>query len=280
VPGGKKKRFLLWLTIGLPLLLVILMTAVVAVVTILWRLEKATATGTPAPAATAESEGPRSLPFAPSGLPAHPSSRDLSPLLFLSFDGGMNDAGGASPILAQGVMYVPGVVGQAAYVGRGARIRFPAVDHLDADEGTFEVWVRPSWNGGDGAHRNLLSCGTAGGIVFQKDSIDNLRVIFNRYAAEEGVYTNVADWRASQWHHVAYTWSNSGGQLQLFVDGLLRAQAPIRARLPPLVAQEIDIGSDNGTAWIEGALDELRIWSVVRSGSQIAESAAAPRGGQ
>jgi hypothetical protein len=208
-------------------------------------------------------------------------AHDASTLLLLRFDDTTVAVDGERPSFAGGLVFTSGMVNRAALIGPGARLRFAVAGNFDHGEGTLEAWVRPSWSGGDGQHRNLLSSGSFGGVVFQKDTIDNLRVIFNRFVdgarAEEGVVFNIQDWRAGDWHHVAYTWSNSRRHIQLYVDGTLRAESLVRATLTPVPAAEMDIGTDNGTAAIDAALDELRISSVVRSSAEIAASASVIR---
>ena len=84
---------------------------------------------------------------------------------------------------------------------------------------------------------------------------------------------NINYWRAGDWHHVAYTWSNPARRMQLFVDGALRAEATVGADLPGPSVSDMDIGTDNGTNSIDAAIDELRISNTVRTAAEIRASA-------
>jgi hypothetical protein len=71
------------------------------------------------------------------------------------------------------------------------------------------------------------------------------------------------------WVHVAASWSQSTGDMSLYINGVLEATgtSATSARTAP---PRITLGQlQTDINFYEGAIDELRIWDVVRSGSEI-----------
>ena len=74
---------------------------------------------------------------------------------------------------------------------------------------------------------------------------------------------------SGNWIHVAVTWDGSTGVMKLYINGILEASttgATGTRSAPP----SIRIGSiQTGIQYFNGTIDELRIWNVVRSQSDI-----------
>jgi hypothetical protein len=76
---------------------------------------------------------------------------------------------------------------------------------------------------------------------------------------------------ANAWHHVAVTMRDSTRQITMYVDGVQRAQGTISADSSAGNARPVRIGrngDDAGHYW-EGKLDDVRIWNVIRTASEI-----------
>jgi hypothetical protein len=73
-----------------------------------------------------------------------------------------------------------------------------------------------------------------------------------------------------QWHHVAFTFSNTSLAGTLYVDGQ-EVAAAVFAQGPPKNSGNLYIGASDATpnTAFDGRLDELRFWSVVRTAAQI-----------
>ena len=89
---------------------------------------------------------------------------------------------------------------------------------------------------------------------------------------------------AGQWHHVAATLQASSRTLTLYLDGVQVAQGTLAALTTIGNSLPLDIGRDgsSGNNWV-GKIDDVRIWNLVRTASQIGASyqnelGAAPAG--
>jgi hypothetical protein len=200
---------------------------------------------------------------------------DASTTLLLHANGSLAGAQGQTPSQSAGVAYVAGIQGQAARFDTTGSATYASSGTVDPTVGTLEFWLRPQWPGNDGQGHAILSYGAAGGVLFVKDGGNNLRAIFNRYAAggapELGVSADVSPWRAGDWHHVAYTWSNATHALALYVDGQLAPNGAVTftGTLPAVSGGAFQIGSDAGSSPLAADIDELRISNVARTAQAL-----------
>ena len=89
-----------------------------------------------------------------------------------------------------------------------------------------------------------------------------------------GVTTSVSVGTAvtdGTWHHVAMTWQQ-GGQFTSYLDGqVVASRAASNNPLPTI--SNFYLGSFNGTGeFMNGSLDEVRVWNVTRTQQQIQQS--------
>ena len=78
---------------------------------------------------------------------------------------------------------------------------------------------------------------------------------------------NLAD---GQWHHVAHTLGHKAKGQQLFVDGKLAAQgAKTSSNFNWQKHINIGFSNDAGSQHLVGAIDEVRIWRIVRTEEEI-----------
>jgi hypothetical protein len=203
-----------------------------------------------------------------SGIQAHAAD-----LLVLRFDDSLVGEEGEVPTQQSGISFGSGVDDRAAWFPDPSALHYAGAGNIDEIEGTFECWMRPSWNGNDGQSYMLLRYGVSGGMLIGKDGANNFRIILNRFGVhpggEVGIHINVGDWSAGDWHHVAFTWSDAAKTLQLYIDGALRREETFTADLPTITSDTIQIGADGGSSYVEADLDNLRLSSGVRSPQEI-----------
>ena len=98
---------------------------------------------------------------------------------------------------------------------------------LNPVEGLIEVWIQPGWNGADGRRRLLWTTEVAGGrqLLLEKSEQGLLRAVLSTPESLTVSRTDVADWKAGEWHHVAVGWLSHDGRnvgLPLWVDRVAR----------------------------------------------------------
>ncbi|MBL7818414.1 MAG: VCBS repeat-containing protein [Saprospiraceae bacterium] len=109
-------------------------------------------------------------------------------------------------------------------------------------------YIVAGWNGGAGAFKHILSNsgGTVGGVAVGA-------------AATDG-----------NWHHIAMTWQrNTTNGFKSYLDGQLVAQTnTFNTALPNLTG--LYLGSFGGASeFMNGTIDEVRVWNVVRTQTEI-----------
>ena len=197
----------------------------------------------------------------------------LHPLLTLDFENSPSDDDGESPTNNFNLGYTPGVIGTAATFVSSTDLRYAALNNIRSDQGTLEFWVRPGWDGANTDSHAFLGWGDWGGMLFARDGASNLRGIFNRFGPsgtpEIGVGSSASEWPANQWKHVAYTWSNSGARIAMFVNGELVSEATPSIALPNISASTFSIAREVLAAPLLGAIDQLIIYPYPRADSQV-----------
>ena len=146
---------------------------------------------------------------------------------------------------------------------------------------TFELWFRPDTMAGK---QNLISkWGDAPNIEYRLYISSGSTIRLDLYDGSSGATVsayaaiNLA-WLVGGWHHVAAVYDgrggpNAAGGIALYVDG---AALPLaRNNNPAYVAMEnrtapLQIGRES-SRWkqYDGALDELRVWNVTRTATQL-----------
>ncbi len=189
-------------------------------------------------------------------------------LLHLNFDENISGHSDQTPTAFNNITYQQGINKQAAFLGENSFIEYSAADHIDAQSGTLEFWVKPSWDT-DTEDSYVLEFGGCGGILIFRN-FRGFRTIFNRFACdglpELGTDHSIQDWSSDQWHFVTVTWQE--GLIQYYVNGELKASRSFDFELPSINAPTFRIGAANRA--IHAALDEFKIYGAPKTAEQIA----------
>lgn len=203
-----------------------------------------------------------------------------SRLLSLNFNNTLNGQEGESPQSSTGVNFSQGIRGAGLSLPAGNQLFYGSAGNINSAEGTIELWIKPNWNGNDSKHHYILQHGNAGGLLIGKDSANNLRLILNRYGAAGGAELdtgiNIADWRANQWQHIAFTWSGSQKSIRIYVNGVLKSSRSFNQTLPTINSDRIRIGGDGNSGFLEAVIDEMGIYNVALSANQILARSQTP----
>jgi len=239
--------------------------------------------------------------LAVSSAPAQPGA-DAS--FYAPFDGTptaqLSDGGTAEPTTARGLEFVPGIRGQAVYVGKageGDYDRAPALEydgtgHFPEAGGTVSFWVRPDWDGHftDPLQFDWYFLFTALGgkdvpdyaktFVEPGSGYDRitlfmwnwLRCDFSQGAGEKPVLVTWScrnAWMRGDWWHVALSWDGRGWG-KLYVNGVPQC-AKAQAKVADI--QRFFVGGPaktwKNTARANAAVDELRICSRALTDDEV-----------
>jgi hypothetical protein len=137
---------------------------------------------------------------------------------------------------------------------------------------TIEYWVKTTqtsltgsqWYNGNG----IVDAEVAGSTSDFGTSLLNGKLAFGTGNPDVTIQSTTSI-NTGTWTHVAATWNGSTGEMKIYINGVLEATGTgatgIRSAPP-----NIRIGSiQTGIQYFNGSIDELRIWNVVRSQSDI-----------
>jgi len=199
-------------------------------------------------------------------------------VVFVFGCGSVSDSTPDAAVLADASIDAPMNSPDAASVNPGMALRFDGTDDLatiahdaslDFSLGTIEGWVNLT----DESSGALASMWGQGGLA------DKIMLRFlNGEASALIVRVGVAGQSqvasavpANQWTHVATVYD--GTNLVLYINGVEEASVAAPGTLPtPVLDLELGVQAITGAGqtFLSGDVDEVRIWSVVRSAAEIA----------
>lgn len=205
-------------------------------------------------------------------------------------DGNANDIQGSNNgTLQGGAAFVPGKVGQAfSFNGTDAYVRVPDNANLYPGAGSFTVdaWIKTTqMSAGNAvilAHYECANgCPPGGGSVYAiyvngngkllgilRDSAGTQQNLTGATVVADGVY-----------HHIALVRDTTGLQMQLYVDGVVDASAPLTvtgtmkdddSELDPFtIGAIIQGGANHPSQLFQGQVDEVEYFNRVLAASEI-----------
>ncbi|MEQ8765962.1 MAG: LamG-like jellyroll fold domain-containing protein [Planctomycetota bacterium] len=151
--------------------------------------------------------------------------------------------------------------------GENGYLRVPRDASLEpADQLTIEAWVKGS---GAVSHGRIIRKEDGAGYhlswAYQTNRLSGLI----RCGGIETAYDSLPNWHyLDEWHHMAMT-ARRGGEIRLYIDGVLVGTAPAPGCLGH--NGNLTIGDrDGGGEGFIGEIEEVRFWNVERTAEQIA----------
>ena len=204
-----------------------------------------------------------------------------------AFEGNAQDNGsGGFHGTATELTYVTGKIGaQAAqFDGTSSHVSIP---RSVTDDFTVAMWVKTTddggWSGAQWWNGKGLVDGEVGGggADWGTALVDGKFVVGIGSAGGDTTFASSVNINDGAWHHVAATRNNTSGAVAIYVDGVLRGGgtgATGSRTLPP----SLRIGSlQTGNNFLNGTLDDVRLYPRILSVSEIetlaAELLAAPQ---
>lgn len=136
---------------------------------------------------------------------------------------------------------------------------------------TVEYWMNTTSSGGGGAWYNgngIVDAEMPGGTEDWGTSLNGNLLSFGIGDPDVTIYS-VSPVNSGSWVHVAASWDQSTGDMALYINGVLEASSTgstVARTAPP----RISLGQlQTDINFYEGAIDELRIWNVVRTPAEI-----------
>lgn len=216
-------------------------------------------------------------------------------LLDLGFDEVESQTPGAKYELVN-VSKTYGKSGKGALLNKDAYIKLDQQDNLNYQKGTLEFWFQPAWEGSDqithyffqayandtnninviqllkvGVGENNYLLGSITGLAVDQKSSENASVPQGRNFSA----TAVDSWKKGEWHQIVFTWDKDKRQLKLYIDGALRAVNTniLETAFPEALEKNIVIGANvDQTAFAEGVIDEVKIWSIPKTDWEVAQA--------
>lgn len=208
--------------------------------------------------------------------------------ILLNLDGSVIGANGEMPTVAQNVAYTAGRWGQALALSSNGIVKYARQDNLSLDEGTIELWVALRADGNDPryktkSHYLFFYQAGSGDYLLIGQSKDS-QIIYaggevnGKWQSAYGNKASMSDWRAGEWHHLAFTYSASQNRMRFYVDGVLTADTNEGHYWPPDAdGAEFSIG---GSPWWSNVadywIDAVRISGHVATQEELAARAERP----
>jgi len=190
--------------------------------------------------------------------------------LLLRFEDKLEGEQGEIPINTPVVEYPEGVFGKGVYLDSTDIIDFSSMDNMDDQAGTVEFWIKQVWDGNQGSDNVFLELGDFPFIIFIHRVNDYMETLIATGDGNDWLSTgsNITDWNAEEWHHLAFSWDNT--QIAFYLDGVKLGQEEVQG-LPEIDKSFLRIGNPFD-AGIRGVIDEFRISNRARSAIEINQS--------
>ena len=126
---------------------------------------------------------------------------------------------------------------------------------------TYELWMKPNATSGVLlAHESW----NTGYIHFQ---FHGSQIGFDVNGGNDNIFNYV--FSSNTWYHIAAVYSSTAHTLKFYVNGVLQSTV-VNNSFPSVVGNvPITIGSWNNDRYFSGNMDDIRIWNVARTDSQI-----------
>ncbi|NOG84533.1 MAG: PKD domain-containing protein [Planctomycetes bacterium] len=158
--------------------------------------------------------------------------------------------------------------------GDGDYLLIPSDAALDVEDLTVEAWIRPT-----SANRAIFMRGNSSGgneLLFWLDSGSTILVYLDNGSPKS--FSGSVNFNDGSWHHVAAVYDSSAGQVSCYVDGALYG-TPVSLSVTldfgeshALIGADFDSFNRNIGDYFSGDIDEVRLWGVARSESEIVDS--------
>lgn len=212
------------------------------------------------------------LPPNPERYARQPLPVDTSTTLLLRFEGNLNGEQGEMPMDASEIDFQEGVFGLGAHLDTTDILRYLSAENINAQSGTVEFWIKPDWNGNNGQEHAIMDFGEYPFFISLRRIYEWVEILVG--VGEDGnlwygAGSQIADWKAGDWRHLAFTWDSSS--VAAYFDGVRVGDAIPKVPLPEIDKDFFQLGVPWGDG-IGGVIDEFRISNRARTAAEINQS--------
>ena len=180
------------------------------------------------------------------------------------------------------VQFINGVIGKAAFFDGESCITIPyRANYRPIEQITLECWFwKEKWTDNS---EQLISVSEYGGWNFSKDNSDLLRFYIKINNDDYSVGINISQVATNQWQHIAGTYD--GQLVKFYLNGELIDQSEAsglisyRYENAMHIAADASYGTTPEKIDFEGAIDDVRLWSIARTQEEIQYSMNKPLAG-
>ena len=207
--------------------------------------------------------------------------------LYMPMDGSADVIGPDGKKIATGIVhghagYQPGIVGKALDVKRHAydqvtTVCFPRLPTMDCNNGTVSFWFKPHWRENEHVEYRILAGRDSRWKGFRFYFLKTRTHIELSVCSPKQIQILRKDlFKPEKWTHVAFTWRQNTGEVQLYIDGkavgkrtipgaFVKQESPIQLHL--YYGNE---STDRFKANVgNGVYDEVRIFNRALSAAEI-----------
>jgi len=136
---------------------------------------------------------------------------------------------------------------------------------LELTDGTLELWFNPDWAPGSIAYDPVLLANRQGAALTRYSLNIDRNLASVMLANGTSVSTVPYPFTRGQWYHLALV--DGGSTAQVYVNGQLVGSTT--NGFGTLIGLPLNLGSDGSGQFFRGQMDEVRIWNVARSATDI-----------
>jgi hypothetical protein len=197
---------------------------------------------------------------------------DTSTTLLLRFDDNLIGEQGEMPVDSSEIDFQEGIFGKGAHMDTTDILRYASQANIKASSGTVEFWIKPDWNGTNGQEHAILDFGEYPFFISLRRISEWSEILVG--TGEDGNFwygagSSVKDWKAGEWHHMAFTWDSLA--VATYFDGVQVGNIIPSIPLPKIDKDFFQMGVPWGDG-IGGVIDEFRISNRARTPIEINQS--------
>ncbi len=208
-----------------------------------------------------------------------PASEDAGTLGLARFDDDIR-LGTSEPLTASGITIVAGRFGAAVRVNQRDRLVYDANGHVDPDQGSLQLWIKPEWIWNDDREHVFAEIGIrqaealpeAYHLRVAKADWNGLYAWIDDGTRSVGLYGSAEAWQPGSWHHLAVAWQavqpgTTFRRYTFWIDGALQDSQVLR-RPADGMFEQIAVGSGlDGNDQADAAIDEVHFSAAARVGN-------------